>query len=454
MGSIAYDFLTESFLFKENEIVNEFKSFTVDEIASELRRYREYTLRNLNSLRSEIVKTPVSLKVFTGTRPVSIELLHQGAFYINQFVIDDPLFRLTHEDNSMAQAFNQSLGFTKERTDKSDVAKAVRYLKTISPMVASDYVKLLPASKLFEPPSTLPIHMSTNYYADILPKELLDWFRSHATVRSMTKIDIGLRIEDTLYPCRQISISYPEEELSQFYALHQFEPVSFDEKTSSFEVRISLPKDPPETDYFNAWVFQSLNKSAKGFFDQVLAENAIASQHGASFLTRSLFVFDLLQKTMPTKESITTHTANVLLNLEVPFFDTVDTNTLMRIRQDDGEAFQAFRIELERQLRDLRTVQDEDTIRLKAQNVVHELSTVQIASINRHLRAIRKQYLADSGILLGGLVGAVQTGGWSLIATAIAAVKGYRDWAEYRSKVQQSPSFFLWKVLGKPKEWN
>ena len=55
MGSIAYDFLTESFLFKENEIVDEFKSFTTDEIASELRRYREHTLRNLSSLRSEIV---------------------------------------------------------------------------------------------------------------------------------------------------------------------------------------------------------------------------------------------------------------------------------------------------------------------------------------------------------------------------------------------------------------
>ena len=321
-------------------------------------------------------------------------------------------------------------------------------------MVASDNVKLLPASKLFEPPSVLPIHMATNYYADILPKELFDWICSHATVRSMTTIEIGLTIEETLYPCRQISISYPKEEQSQLHALHQLEPLSSNEKSSSFEVRLRLPKDPPEANYFNAWVYQALNKSAKGFFDQLLAENAIASEQGVSYLTRSSFVFDLLQKGIPTEVSIKTQTANVLLNLEVPFCETVDINTLMRIRQDDGEAFQAFRIELEKQVRDLRTVQDEDTIRLKAQNVAHELSTVQIEGINHHFRAIRKQYLANSAILLGGLVGAVQTGGWSFIALAITAVKGYRDWAEYRCKVQQNPSLFLWKVLGKSKEWN
>lgn len=82
MGSILYDFLTDSFLFHEDAIENNFNSFTENEIKSELRRYREFILKNIGTLEEEIINHGSELKVLSSSREIPYHYLKQSAFYI------------------------------------------------------------------------------------------------------------------------------------------------------------------------------------------------------------------------------------------------------------------------------------------------------------------------------------------------------------------------------------
>jgi hypothetical protein len=62
----------------------------------------------------------------------------------------------------------------------------------------------------------------------------------------------------------------------------------------------------------------------------------------------------------------------------------------LRVRTDDGEAFQTFRLELEKQLRDLRLIKDPEQLRIKAENAMHELCEVQLNQSQPEGRSAKK----------------------------------------------------------------
>jgi hypothetical protein len=86
---------------------------------------------------------------------------------------------------------------------------------------------------------------------------------------------------------------------------------------------------------------------------------------------------------------------------------------------------------------------------MKTENAWHEISNIQVANINQKVRHLESQLKLSIAIGAAGLFGAVQTGGFSLIASAIAIAQGYNSYKDYRFQRQQNPSFFLWKALRK-----
>ena len=135
--------------------------------------------------------------------------------------------------------------------------------------------------------------------------------------------------------------------------------------------------------------------------------------------------------------------------LELPFLDKVDIGKLMTIRTFEADMFTSFRMELERQFRELRTVSDPKEIKLRQENILHELGDVQVKKISQKLDSLRRKSFTDAVLLIGGLVGTVQTAGWSLLASALATVSGYKSYREYKDNLSENPSYLLWKVLEK-----
>jgi hypothetical protein len=222
-----------------------------------------------------------------------------------------------------------------------------------------------------------------------------------------------------------------------------------DKESRTAKIRMSLPEELPDKARFEAWVIQSINQTAGHVYHRTVVENSFSYKFGASYLTNSPFMFDLLKQIVPVNDDIATNSVNAVLNMDLPFLDEVDIEVLMKIRSDEGEAFESFRKELDKQLREMRQISDPETLKKKMEDVVHELSEVQVPHMTRKLTSLKKQFFAEAGIMAGGLYGAIQTGGWTIPVAVLAAFQGYRSIVEYRAQTKENPAFFLWKTLRK-----
>jgi len=448
MGSATYDFLADSFLLNEGNIDDEYTDYTVDKLEEELHKYRQHCIDKYDVLRQEVTERESSLKVFSSIEKVSFDLLVQPSLYLDQFIIYDPLFKFTETESEISRVASKYLGFEDKSLNKSELAKTCAFFKKITPMIAADYVKILPVSYHFEAPVTPTINFPKNYYNDILPKEILDYFYTHSIVRSMVREDVGWGVKESLYPCRGIHIDFEDYNAEQTFIYHLWELIidSFNETDGTATFKQTLPDTPPELNYFKAWVTQSVNSSSKAVFDKVYLENVIAAELNATYMCDNLFTANLLSTHFGAKESIKTHTATELLNMELPFIKDVNLEKLMAIRTHEKDVFTNFRFELEKQFRGLRGITDPEELKRAKENIMHELNEVQVNKINQQMKSVARNMKVDVAILTGGLIVAAQTGGLSLIASAIAVGKGYKDFKDYQDKVKQNPSYLLWKI--------
>jgi hypothetical protein len=454
MGSRTFDFLTESFLFKDALIQDKFRTISEQEILDELHKYREFCLSNQAELENEVLTNTSSLKVISDIEMPDLNSLKQSAFYIEQYVVNDPIFSLGYRENEVNKAMNSYLGLNEKSINKSNLAKVVAYVKALTPMVFANYVKLLPINLFLEPSFQLPILYSENLFSDVLPEPIINFFHNNVIINSVERsIDNSKSINlNKLQPCREIMFRFKNYTGHNYgYNLFQTDFNILDEEEGQFQARMNLPDEPPDRDSFVNWVNQSFYLSCKQLYDEIFEKNLISNRFGASYLSESRFVFELLSQFFSLENKIASNTANILLNMELPFLDKVDIPTLMSIRLTNGEEFKNFRLHLDKQFRELRLVKDPEELRLKADNALHELSEVQIHAIKQRIGQIRRVGSIDAVVLLGGLLASVQTGEWSIVglSAAVAAARGYKPFVDYSNQIKQNPAFFLWKVLEK-----
>ena len=149
MGSILFDFLTESLLFNPVHVDEQFRTVAEEDLAKELANYREFCPAHLLELQGEASSPSSILRVYAGEHRTSIATLKRSAFYVEQYVLPDPLFPLTRPSTAFSEAFKESLSIPAKGIDREALAEAVKYLRDLTAMVASNYVKFLPVSYLF-----------------------------------------------------------------------------------------------------------------------------------------------------------------------------------------------------------------------------------------------------------------------------------------------------------------
>lgn len=449
MGSVTYNFLADSIFFHDNSLNNNFQNETNNRLEKELQDYRQFCISNYKDLIKEIHERKSVLKVFSSTEQTSVNLLKQTALYIDQFILPDPVFKQTEAISKMSNVTAKYLGYKETSFNKDKLANSCNFLKSITSMVAGNYVKIFPLSYYFER-TEIPFYLPNDYFNDILPLEVLSYFRENAIISSLEKIPSGgwKYISGKQYPSRGIAIDFKDSDLDKSFIYHLFETevLNYIEETRILEFRQTLPETPPEENYFQAWVRQSVNSASRKYFDDVYLENMIAADLNSTYLCNNLFTANLVSKQFNTNETIQTYTANKILNIELPFLEEIDIDKLMEIRELDADIFTNFRIELEKQFRELRSISDEKQLQLKTENIIHELNDVQGQKIKQKITYINKQMGINSALAFGGLCSSFQTSGASLIATAMAVAKGYKDYKDYKEKVVENPAYLLWKI--------
>lgn len=446
MGSIVFNFLSESFLFDDTCREEAYGSIPDADLVKELRQYRQHVLSNLDALRQETNRADGQLKLLADQDYFSIERLKQSALYLDQLILPDPLFQLSREASDTEDTLNRFLGMPQNKEiDRGKLAEAASKMKNLTPMVLADYVKFFPMSYFLEPNEGIPVIYSKTGFADVLPEPIISKYRENAEVRSLSKTERGLIVENTLQPGRSIGVCFRGDHEMMAYDLVDQEIVetNYETRTASFQLKV--PNEPPSVEVFEAWVAQSVNQSARVHFKQLLEMFRLSNILGSSYLTGSEFTHSLLGSNDP-RQSVEHHTADCVLNLDFPCIENISMHELMRVRAHDGEAFRLFRRELERRFRALRTETDPEILKIKAENAVHELSGVQVEEIRQKIRSLQKTALADIVVAAVGLSATVLTSGLSIAATAMALANGMRSYSEYRKQVRENPSFFLWKA--------
>ena len=449
MGSITYNFLADSILLHASSIANNFENESVERLENELSDYREFCITNYDELINEIVNKKSSLKVFSSSEFTPINLLSQTALYIDQFILPDPIFKLTEQKSELSNTTSKYFGYNESVLKKEDILKACKFLQNVTPMIAGDYVKIFPLSFYFERP-TIPFYHPKDYFNDVLPSEILKFFRENAEVSSLEKMKSGgwQVMKGKLYPCRGIAVDFKNSNLYSGMIFHLVETkvLEVDETTGKVKFAQFLPPTPPTDEEFNAWVHQSINSASRKFFNEIFLENAISASLNSTYLCNNLFTSEFITKHFETQDSIQTYTATQVVNLELPFLDKIDIVKLMSIRQNEGDVFMNFRIELEKQFRELRTITDEKQLKLKSENIMHELNDVQGQKIKTKIEYLKSQLALNSLLGIGGLAATFQTAGTSLVATALALGKGYKDYKDYKEKVVENPAYLLWRI--------
>ena len=449
MGSRTYEFLADSFLFDEVLVGEAFASVSEQELEKELRRYHDFARKEAVTVESEISKDPSNL-VIVSDEQINLAHLVQSSLYVNQYVFDDPLLPLVERMDRTGGAMNEYLGMRQDDLiDRRKLARVAGLLKSATPFVAGDFLKLLPLRPIRPVGKPLEINYSPTGYEDALPAEVMRVFREAATVKSMTKVDGGFRLEADLHPGRAINIDFGDSmgRADFMYLLWQHEVIDMDEKTHVVRGTLTLPDDVPDTAYFEHWVKQSVNQAALELFTKIERQLAFAARLNAVIGSRSELTYRAVQKVVQPQSSIPVQTANTFLNLDLPVLAGVSAEEIMRIRRDEGEAFQRFRLLLDQKLSSVREKANPEEAERAAEYAVHELTQVRIDEIDTKLKGV-KEKLAANAIIAGlGLAATVQTAGVGLLSTAVAVANIGKTILDYRQDVKRHPAFFLWKVL-------
>jgi len=453
MSKIIYNYLTESELFNPSNLDDNFKKYTDIEVKTALESYRNYVLANWDIIIKEIIDQSSELSVQTESLNhflPSEQLLKQLATYMDQIIINDPVFDLTHVPSKLSDDWSELLGLNKNHViDRNKLSESLKYMKRITPLIVNNVVKFFPISKLHEPPEHTPIYYSKNYFADVLPQKLLKWFQDNAVVLPLEKREnawVSMK-GASLNPCRGIAIHFKNDlsESSFLYFLTEVVSISHDHENKTGQMVQWLPPYPPKADLFNAWISQSINRSADDLYRSLIVELMSANSLKSQYLTTSPFISDLLNLDLSLKDNFSSDISNLILKLKMPIIENTSIEAIAKVRENE-QVFNNFRIELTKQLKELRTCKTNEDLHKQLENISYEISKVYINKIANQIKTLKQNLLSNAVILVGTLSTTVFAGSWSILGALGAIAKGYKDYNKYISEIKQNPSYFLWQI--------
>ncbi len=452
MGSYAYDYLNDSLLLDSTLVAKFYSGVSDAALEKKLREYREYCLKVLPEIR-DVVKAKGVVSCLATDTLSHASNLKQAALYLEEAIVADPVFELTDFRTQATEALTSFMGMVSTpKVDRQKLANAAVRLIELRPLVAGGYVKLYPVTYEFERNSEVSLLYSDVGFEDCLPPNILELYKVSADVRSVQNDNGRMLVMRDLYPCRNISVHFQgmENGFAMGYVLTQTEVQSTD-PNGGFSFLNKKSSVPPTKEQFNAWVNQSVNQTARNHYIDLSKRIALSEYLGCMFGTKHPFESDLLNMNVGSTD-IPSNTLNCVLQMDVPFLEQVSSADLMSIRNNDGDAFQSFRAELEKGLRDARHETDPSRMKAIIEDTQHELFEVQMRQIAPQMKHIRNTHFTEAAIAVAGLGLSIVTGGVSLIATGIAGLSGMKSHSDYKSKVTANPSHFLWNVKQKAKK--
>lgn len=375
-----------------------------------------------------------------------MKILKQSSLYFDRVVLDDPLLRIFQQDKPLARPATQILGYKPYKLSPQDVARAARYMKRLTPMVAANFLKFFPVRLRDPDANDLPIRFSPTLFAESVPSHFRQMFASRRRIYPMRSTSEGgwaYNQETTLQPCRGLCIQYEGLDGAFVYHLLKSEVASCDDATRIVRMVQWLPDEPSTDAEFSTWVTQSMNQSAGEIVRHLCRDFEASLAARCMICTDQPMIADLLS--LQDETDLDKDLANLALKMDVPAVTDVSISNLMTVRVQHGEPFENFRVLLQRELRKLRDVADAGELERRIQEVGHELEA-QLHDIRQQMRRIRRELIGEAATAVASLTASAFTGGTSLLGLAAAGVAGYSTLMKYLNEVRSNPAYFLWAI--------
>ena len=451
MSVKCFSYLVESFIYSSKCVESYYAEYSDAMIINELQKYRDFVLKNIDEIRGEIkcANNKLNVSIETFNELPTEELYKQLVLYMDQVIIPDPIFEMTELPTSLSDSMGEFMGLKKkEDFNRGKLVDFISYIKFINPLITAGFVVMMPVSLMHEAPKELNINYSPTAYADVLPQNIGDFYRSIAKVYNLTKSEFGLRVhlEEALRLGAKIYVDFPDDHRmnGHVYQYSSMQMVDYDEKTNTGLLKCWEPDSISQIE-FDCWVNQSINQAAIQHFGEKYSELILAHRCGCMYLAQSSLTAKILQMVIekPTKES---ELASMAMHIDLPVLHQLSITDILNIRQNYGEAFYNFRNELNSKLIGIDSETDSSAFKRQLETIEYELNNIQVIEVQKEYRKIVRTLKLDALACTGSLIASFTTGGITAVGAATAFVKGISDVGKYYTDVKEHNGLFLWKL--------
>lgn len=457
MSQVSLKFLTDSILLDPSAQANYYSSLSDRQLLDELMAYRKHVKDRWEKLNRELVAGRGKLGAYFGTSLVAepkYEQLMRASLYFDQLLVKDPLIPHGRETSHDSEVMEQFLGIEYEKLDRQATAEAAYLVSRLLPLVRGGIVKLVPSSLEHEPPKEVSFTYSPNLFSERVPEPLLSWFYDQVEVLPVRRRSDGvleLSKELDLVPCNDILVCLGK--LSQEYVFHNL-PIIEQRILPNGELTLRFQKPAPDQrpspEEFQIWVRQSVNQASGYAFRRIASDLRVSAACDTMMFTDSQGVADLLRLRVTKNGRIDEDLATLALQFELPFLDRLTADDLMVIRRRHGEAFEGFRFELRRQLRELRGIKSQEDLRHGLENIQHDITEMQVRRIQTETRQLRGHLFREAVIGVASFATVIASQGLSFAPLWWAANEAWKHSLEYR-EIKRNPAFFVWQLQKRTK---
>jgi hypothetical protein len=384
-----------------------------------------------------------------------------SCFVYNRLYTNDPLIRFARNPNQIAEAYSESLGFASEGiVDTKRIANKLQYFERLAPLIDLGFITVLPLDELHAPPvDGIPMFYSEDWFRSDVPSHIHDYIHKNAIVREVMPGPDGKGLvvlnDAPKTPTRGVCIEFQNDYTvngSAFYLLHKMEVI---ERLNDGHYRFAQHldwNDPPDKPHYDAWVYQSINKTVIARIESIARELGVSQQLQSSYLTESGFeaaICSMSSESKPRNDQ-STNAVN-FLNANAEFLKLDDPLILARLRTDHAKIFERWQLSLLYICDELSGVGD--SFETQAKQLFEKEVQPQLDELKAALIKLGGE-IGGASLLTAGTIGMALLSNTALPFAAVlglgATAAGGRaipSVADYASK-RRGPSF-IWNKLSR-----
>lgn len=440
MSNIAFDFLTESFLF--NESATNYARRSIDEIDKELHSYQDYILKHLSDINAEVYKEynfiqPLSNK---STLP-SMEELLQGCIFLDTYLIDDPIFNFNIKRIKFADAERVSMGMEKLSNDeiKADLSSYAEYMKSLTAgvNVENGYIKFYPFSLWLQPVFN-PVIKIPDLSIENIPKNVYNWFHNQIEVKNIEKN----RTNPKLKISNKILLEFKDDTSDSAYISHYH--VMIPERFEKDHVIVRFDGNyVPNAMEYNTWVNEEIIKYIKSKIEFFVFRDSICN-----YFNSPVCLYNDFQKNFySTNFSLSQkdHMYNLGFDLNIPGLDKMDFDKAMEIRKNAHWSFIELQKKIKEDSKQLRAANDEKIYNDIIKQIENDYLE-GIKSTNTVLKSMKKLFSVNNVINMAFAVNSYYTGQFSKVTTGLTVINGLYNVFDITKTQLSNPMYFLNKI--------